>query len=272
MKNCLWPRGIPKEPQLPKRCFISHAYDDRVSCEKLVRALPRGVKPIVYPPITVRPEQLVSTPLIRALSACDGLIYLTGGQSDRSFWVAFERDYALRLGKEVFSANPDTLELLMSTERPLDLAVFASYHHIERDRVRKICDFMKKERNFDIWFDQERLPMGDNVQEAMHSAIKSYVSRGYVVVFWSRQSAQSEWVEYEYRTASEEISNFNDRVLFALLDESPIPDFWMEFNEPAVRIYGDEVRSETQRLDDLIVRLYWLIDKKSEPGGIHAEG
>jgi hypothetical protein len=183
-----------------------------------------------------------------------------------------ERDYALRLGKRVFSANPDILGISMSTESPLDLAVIASFHDKERDRVRKVCDFMKKERNFDIWLNQERLPASENFQEVIQSAIQNYVSRGYLVVFWSNESARSQWVEHEYRSAAEQIGNFNDRVLFALLDQAPLPNFWMKFHEPGLQIYGDDLRSATQRLDDLVVRLYWLIHRKSEQRGIHAEG
>jgi len=266
-------RGVAAQGhRLPRRCFISHAYADRVVCEKFVAALPKGVEPIVYPPITVPPEQHVSTPLLNALIATDGLIYLTGGKSDRSFWVAFERDYALRLGKRVFSANPETLGISACTEKPLDLEIFASYHHMDRGRVLEVCDFMKRERNFDIWLDRDRLAAGEDIRVSIRSATQRYVERGYLVVFWSKDSAGSQWVQQEYRFAAEQIGNFNDRVLFALVDDAPLPDFWMKFQEPGVQIYGDDVRSATQRLDDLIVRLYWLIHRKTEQRGIHADG
>jgi hypothetical protein len=270
--NVFGRRGAGQGLRLPRRCFISHAYADRVVCEKLAAALPKGVEPIVYPPITVPPDQHVSAPLINALMDCDGLIYLTGGQSDRSFWVAFERDYALRLGKKVFSANPSTLLISVCTEKPLDLALFASYHRSDHGRVEKVCDFMRRKRNFNIWLDRESLAPGENIQEVIGSAIRSYVERGYLVAFWSKESARSQWVQQEYRFAAEQIGNFNDRVLFALLDDAHLPEFWMKYQEPGVQIYGDKVRSATQRLDDLVVRLYWLIHRKTEQRGIHAEG
>ena len=36
--------------------------------------------------ITVTPDQVVSNRLVQALLDCDGLIYIRGGHSDRSFW------------------------------------------------------------------------------------------------------------------------------------------------------------------------------------------
>ena len=51
-------------------------------------------------------------------------VYLKCGASDYSFWVAFERDYALRLGKQVFSADVNTREIAAHSGDPLDLAAF----------------------------------------------------------------------------------------------------------------------------------------------------
>jgi hypothetical protein len=69
-------------------------------------------------------------------------------------------------------------------------------------------------------------------------------------------------VQAELQWAAEGKANLNDRVLFALLDDAAIPQ-WLRLNEPAVQLYGDKERSATHRLDDLVVRLYWLIHKKS---------
>ena len=91
--------------QLPPKCFISHAYADGIARDSLIKSLPSGVEAVVFPPITVQPDQFVSNRLIESLLSCDGLIYLAGGASDSSFWVAFERDYALRAGKQVFLAD-----------------------------------------------------------------------------------------------------------------------------------------------------------------------
>src|SRR4030095_17207327 len=103
--------------QLPPKCFISHAYADAIARDTLIRSLPGDVEAIVFPPFVVQTDQFVSNRLIESLLACDGLIYLTGGASDRSFWVAFEGDYALRAGKQVFSADVHTLNITKHGER-----------------------------------------------------------------------------------------------------------------------------------------------------------
>jgi hypothetical protein len=54
-----------------------------------------------------------------------------------------------------------------------------------------------------------------------------------------------------------------------MLEPCELPAFWLGFNEPSVQLYGDAELSATQRLDDLVVRLYWLIYRKTkdvEPG------
>ena len=179
---------------LPRRLFISHAYADQAVCDRLIAVLPADAETIIYPPIVVPPQEMVSTPLIRALRDCDGLIYLKGGASDRSFWVAFERDYALRMGKPVFEADPNTMVVTRTTEKPLQLPVFASYHRADRDRVTQVCNFMREERNFDIWLDAEMLQASEAWHEAIHEAIAKYVDRGYLVAFWSYIAVNSKFM------------------------------------------------------------------------------
>jgi TIR domain len=249
--------------QLPPKCFISHAYADAIARDRLIKSLSSDVEAIVFPPITVPPDQFVSNRLIESLLSCDGLIYLTGGASDRSFWVAFERDYALRAGKQVFSADVHTLNITNHTGNALDLAVFASYHRQDRARVREVADFLNRERYFDLWLDVQDLQAGGSWQEEISHALEDRLKRGYVVAFWSRSASASQFIREELQRAATEISDFNDRVLFALLEDVPLPDLWLRFHEPAVQVYGNAERSTTQRLDDLMVRLYWLIYRKT---------
>ena len=253
--------------QLPKKCFISHAYADAEARDRVITTLPPEVEPYVFPPITVPPDQFVSNELIQPLIECDALIYLKGGASDRSFWVAFERDYALRIGKMVVSADINTNELAPHSGGPLNLATFASYHRQDSSRVRNISRFLKNERYFDLWVDIDELQPGQRWDVTLKSSLEDRIKKGgYVVVFWSHSASESKWVKSEIQNAAEGMKNINDRVLFASLDDAPVPDFWMQFYEPAVQIYGENERSATQRLDDLVVRLYWLIYRKTEQG------
>jgi hypothetical protein len=253
------------DAQLPRKCFISHSYADAEARDQIIAKLPFDVKPYVFPPITVPPDQFVSNELIHAITDCDALIYLKGGSSDRSFWVAFERDYALRIGKKVFSVDITTRELTLHSKKPIDLNVFASYHHKDRKQVHEIAKFMKNQRYFDLWIDYEKIQPGTKFDETINSSLEDRLQRGgYVVVFWSASSSGSKWVQSEIQKAAEGIKDFNDRVLFALLENSPVPGWWLKFQEPAVQLYGDHKRSVNQRVDDLVVRLYWLIYRKTE--------
>src|SRR5215467_5418686 len=102
----------------PGTYFISHAYRDRKPLRRLLQHLPPGVSPYVFPPIQVSPVDYVSNPLIDALARSTGVIVLKGGHSDASFWVAFERDYALRAGKLVHAFDPTTGQFERLTLHP----------------------------------------------------------------------------------------------------------------------------------------------------------
>ena len=156
------------------KCFISHAYEDAARRDQLIRTLPRHVEAVTLPALTVKPDEFVSDRLIEALLGCDGLIYLRGEKSAQSFWVAFERDYALRAGKQVFAADPVTLELARDTRAPLDLATFACYAHDNTDRVLKIADYLIRERYFDLWLDVANLKGDEDFQ---NDALESLTDR-----------------------------------------------------------------------------------------------
>jgi hypothetical protein len=256
--------GVMNVP-LPAKCFISHSYADTDARERLLRILPDSVAPLIFPPIQAKPDEFVSKPLIEAILGCDGLIYVRGGASDKSFWVAFERDYALRSGKPVFCYDVGASELSPDTDKPLDLAVFPSYHGTDRERVRQICQFLDKERNFDVWLDVEDIRPGTSFAEEIQTGLTDRLNRGgYVTVFWSDNARRSAFIEKELTTAASGIERVNDKVLFALLERCPLPKFWLRFQEPYVQLYGDAERSATHRVDDLMVRLYWLIYRKTK--------
>lgn len=247
---------------LPRKLFMSHSYGDADACQQLIRSLPEAVEPVVFDPVRVAPDQFVSDLLLKSILDCDGLVYLTGGHSKDSFWVAFERDYALRSGKQVFAADNVTLAINGDSSTALDLAAFASYQRNDRDRVHEVIDYLRKERFFDIWDDRELLRGGDLWEKEIEESLESRLKRGgYAVFFWSQSASESTEVREELERASEHVHefNFNDRVLFALLEDCPLPMSWRIFVDPAVQLYGDDQRSATNRLDDLVVRLYWLI-------------
>ncbi|MEZ5293203.1 MAG: toll/interleukin-1 receptor domain-containing protein [Vicinamibacterales bacterium] len=249
--------------KLPRRCFISHAYADAIRRDRLIASLPPDVEPVTFPPIVVPPDELVSSALLETLSSCDGLVYLDGGPSDDSFWVAFERDYALRAGKAVFAADSQG-RLTTHVGRALDLATFASYHRQDRERVRAIGAFLRDERHFDLWIDVDDLAAGDDFARTIETSIHERLARGgYVIVFWSRATRESRFVENEIQRAVQGMPGGNDRVLFARLDDTPLRAFWAG-QDHGVQMFGDTERGEKNRWDDLVVRLYWLIYRKTK--------
>src|SRR5262249_39658098 len=156
--------------------------------QRLLSSLPDSVQPIVFPPITARPDQMVSSELIRAILQCKGLIYLMGGASERSFWVALERDYALRSGKLVYSFDPATVAISRDTSKPLDLQVFISYTRLDlqmAEIVDRVGTFMWKERHFEVFRDVY-LPQGEDPKRAIGQTMQKALTKGgYVLLFWS---------------------------------------------------------------------------------------
>lgn len=123
--------------------FVSHSYKDAAVRDGFLKTLPPQVTPYIFPPISVSPLEFVSSTLIGAILACDALIYLKEGFSSRSFWVAFERDYALRTGKPVFFYTPSTDTLSEHRDPPLDLAIFPSFSRPQTKDVWPINTFAK---------------------------------------------------------------------------------------------------------------------------------
>lgn len=126
------------------------------------------------------------------------------------------------------------------------------------------------------------------IKSLMSEFVFNEASLGYLVVFWSANSLRSRFQQDDLLIARElnhlaasdqrlwskrwggdrfpgynEISKtyteiFNseaDRILFVTLDETPLPD-WARHS---VQLYGDHSRSEVNRIDDVVVRLYWLM-------------
>lgn len=254
---------------LPKTCFVSHSYRDTRNKELLLRALPPSVEPCFFPPITVTPDQMVSNDLIRRILDCEAVVYINGGFSAQSFWVAFERDFAKRAKRPVFEFDPATSMITPDESPPLHLPVFPGHTNQDRSRVDQILSCMRHERFFDIFLDSD-LQSGSRFVEELEHAISSRVGAGgYVVLFLSATDRSSKWVLNKVVAA---LRDFGDRVIFAWLDrpqslphEFPIPETqW-------VKLYrsDDETRLNWNEIDRLIVMLYWQIYRNTRANGLH---
>jgi len=69
------------------------------------------------------------------------------------------------------------------------------------------------------------------------------------------------WVDKEDLKAGINWRETIDGVILALIDDAPVPQDLVHY--PRVQIFGDAHRTENQRLDDLVVRLYWLIHRNA---------
>jgi hypothetical protein len=252
-------RAFRKNREFPYgKCFVSFAYEDQPVIDQLHERLDRHAQLSVFPPINVTPEEMVSNELLRTIRRCDSLIYIVGGQSSTSPWVTLERDYALRFGLDVYFFDQQNATIERDTSAPLDLLVFASYSHADDERVQDLLDFMRRKRSFDIFKDKKILGLTPtNGAEALN-AIDSRLERGgYLALFWSYKSSESRWVNQEMRRA---FLRSPDRIMPVLLDPIELPPELD--NVIPVKLYRkDGLGIDKRRLDDLIVRLYWLIHK-----------
>jgi hypothetical protein len=249
---------------MPSPCFISHAYADNEMVRDLVKRLPKRVSPVIFPPISVTPEQRVSDDLVGAILECPGLVYIASGSSAESVWVTFERDYALRAGKLVFSYAGKTHRFAADRSAPLDLPVFPSYSREDMKRVHQMTHFMKEERHFDIWTTEDIKP-GTDFRQEHEGAIEARLSRGgYVVAFISDNAVRSDFVKRELAIAAEK---WPEQILPALLDPvdlSLLPAALL-MRTPVV-IHQDFDHGGAinwNGVDDLIVRIHDLVYRNS---------
>lgn len=140
---------------------------------------------------------------------------------------------------------------------PRNVSVYPSYARQDGDHVRQITDYMSRERYFQVWSD---CAFVDDVESTLHRSIQAVLDRGgYAVLFWSPEAARSSFISKEM----EWVWRYKrDRILLALLEEVH-PPTWLGDDLPPwlqpVQLFGDGDRSEMNRWDDLIVRLYWLV-------------
>lgn len=271
-------------PPMPKGTyFISHSYKDKAVQERMVKQLPRGVRPYIFPPIMVRPDQMVSNNLIKAILQCDSMIYLDKGYSAASFWVAFERDYALRAGKPLYRYDPATESLERVEIPPLQLPIFSQFSSADYAELEKLFAIMKRDRFFDLFTPPVTTtgskPFIDNPNDKTFETnmYKRLNQGGYMLIFWSRNANLSEhvhqYIKYGYEYFPSDNPEYH-RMLFALMDNTPLPDWYFQKVQPflttiphisPVQLYADKALSHMNRLDDLIVRLYWLIFRGQYP-------
>jgi hypothetical protein len=253
--------------------FISHAYADHPLIPALTARLPASARPVVFPPIEVAPDQRVSDDIIKAIEKCRGLIRLGGDASARSFWVAFERDYALRRKKEVFDFDVSTGAFHADQSQPPKLPIYASCKRQDQPKVKHLQEWLEANRSFSFFNNDFELMAGDVLLEHVQGGIAdTLVAGGCAVVFLSETSIGSPWMEHEATTAMKQRP---DHVLLAwLTDPAPLaarlPDMYRDTSNAVVLM--KEGAWDWNRVDDLIVRAFYLLYRNGEllGEGVHS--
>jgi len=241
---------------LPMRCFISHSYQDTAAKNKLLRILPDEVKTIVFPRLEPDPRQAVSNEIIPKILECTGLIYLTGGYSSASFWVAFERDYALRSGRQVFSFDPTSGSFQRDRSAPIDLALTVMFHQSDEERVRRLVSWMAKERYFQIDESNLRSTFGGFTGDIL-AAMEGLLT-GAGVVLWLMGALSTKVASTFYS---------DEFVDFLMESESDtLYDMWQDYLARQREEYGDEDRDYVPEDDpfskrNFIKNLYPNVDQ-----------
>jgi hypothetical protein len=257
LRRCLG-FGPAKFPQ--GRCFVSHSYKDNVATTALTKAMQGRAKLVVFPPITVAPESMVSTELLSTIRKCDSLVHILGGESAASGWVVLERDYAVRSGLDVYSFDPNTGSIQLDRSGSMNLPVFPSYLHEDHETVVEILKIMA-ERYFDVSFtdDDSNGASSDIWSWRPERTLSSRLKKGgYLIAFLSKKAILSEWVKSEIKTAAD---LYPGRILPVLLEpmESSVPS-----GELPIHLYlPGGAGIDRRRIDDIIVRLYWLIERNN---------
>lgn len=233
----------------PKKCFITYSHKDEDALELLKKKLRnRGVESESYPPIKVPPEKFRSNPYIETILRYPALIYIKGGHSNLSFWVAFARDFALRAGKLIFSFDPITLKIEKSRLKQLQLPIFPSYISKDARRLQDLFKYIEK-RYIDLFaWQKSHNPLSEVNPE---SIVASVSNGGYSVIFFTSKTVKSKTMSSEVKYALE---THPERILIALLDDVKKKDI-PGFSERTRCIH----LTEKQRWDDLIVNIYWAV-------------
>lgn len=277
---------------MTRRYFISHAYADQPALARLLATrLPDKAEPFIFPPIKVSPDERVSDDLVQAVAACDGLIYLQDDASQRSFWVGFERNLALRLGKPVFAFSAQTGRLVRDEGAAIDPVIACAWNaYIDEDTrmTWQIAMYLGKTRNFDIG--RYRTIYSDDPKYFRQFIddefdLKSKLARGgSVLLLLSNDGLTSEYFDYHPKTddpvptwgTAQKFAIFPlDRTVFAWLSPPDRPaieaaiarmarfEHWAAYldvirvalAEPTPLVLAFASKPDWNRVDDLMVRL-----------------
>lgn len=291
---------FPKRWLWPARYFISHSYSDKDARGVLVTSLPKKrARPYIFPEIIVTPEQRVSDDLVTQVTRSDGLIYLTGGASAESFWVAFERRVALRAGKRVVAFDPTTRAFSRPKLKLIDppcAFVWNGFGTGDTDVVHAAAKWLMDKRGLDLTAakGRERTNAGAlDLKDSMYSLNDKMRAGGALVLFLSVEALEDDEF-YELREGAVRSYLTNEGILKegVLIVWTRRPDaerlrkalatnWWKPDLAPlkeaiAASLVEDDRRKaiilteggrvDWRRVDDLMVRVDYMVFKRDGIG------
>lgn len=290
---------FPRRMFGPARYFVSHSYRDEAARALLVSLLPKRVRPFIFQPIDVTPDQRVSDDLIAAVNRSHGLVYLKGGASAESFWVAFERRMALRAGKPIVAFDPETGAFSKPALKLIDppcAFVWNGFGTGDSDVVHGVAQWLLGKRGLDLSAarDRKRTPAGAlDLKDSAYSLNDKMRAGGVIVLFLSVEALEDPEF-YELREGETRSYLTSERVLASalLVVWTRRPDAerlrkalatnWWKADlgplkatiEASLSIEGGRVpiiltengRMDWRRVDDLMVRVDYLVFKRDGIG------
>ncbi len=206
------------------RCFLSHSFDDKDEVEMIAARLEQaGAQTKIFELEEPNPDTPVSNKIIPTILDCDNLVYLLGGESSKSFWVRFEKDFALRSGLNVYAADAATDRLYKVEEKPLRLRIRTVYHRSDNELADRLFDWMRENRHFDIDITRTRLRLGAMSGDAAVSMEEMLIDGGVALYLCGPRMVPT--LEYFYSYLFQEyldrVHDFRQRFIDRRLEDYP---------------------------------------------------
>lgn len=207
--------------------FVSHSSEDIVIVRKIRNYLEeKGASPLLFHLMALK-EADEFWPLIeREILVRNFFLYCDSPAAQKSVWVQKERATvevargkgAKRVGRISVDKNDvdwSVLDEFLSKKR-----VYLSYSHKDRYIVELYNETLVAE-GFNVFIDKQ-LESGVNFNEEIQKELNKAVIDGFVVVYLSRNSILSSWINEEVNTSI----SLGGRVVLVYLEEVRIPREW----------------------------------------------
>ena len=265
--------------------FVSHAYRDRDSLELLLQCLPDYVKPVIFGRLDGSRENPISERLAQGVLGADGMISINSEISNKSIWVATERDVAARARKHMWVFCPKSKKISEDRFVPRERRLTHLYHPCDRDDVNVAIRWLVDERGFVAHEDPKKL--GEHSLPPMWSAravdrdplLMSVRSFGAVyLIFMSRRVLENAAVT---RHVCEQVATHSGTTVVCWLDDpakigpESIPDEIKKAPADATCIFSarpTDAMFDRRDLDQLMATLVWVFYRGDAGGMLRALG